>query len=162
MISFVMSLVLLGGFYDWNVTMTGICILIEILLFYQKKKPIYQRKKNYIMWLPMVLLVWMVIVSFWALDTSENILGILRGIVLLLWMYLCFQMEEKEKERIFHLIPVSGALMVCMGIFSLAEEHLKAYFWQARRFGGCFQYPNTCALFLAIRMPPFPSELSIT
>ena len=46
MISFIVSLILFGGFYDWNVSMTGICILVEILILYGKKAPIYKKKKN--------------------------------------------------------------------------------------------------------------------
>ena len=150
MISFVMSLILFGGFYEWNVTVIGICILLEILFFYQKKKPVYHRKRNFVMWIPGILFVWMLVVSFWALDTSEHILGIVRGIVLLVWIYRCFLMEEEEKQKIYSMIPYLGAMMTGVGIISLVEEYIASYFWQARRFGGCFQYPNTCALFLMI------------
>lgn len=150
MISFIMSLVLLGGFYDWSVSITGICILIEILVLYCRKKPIYKKKKDYFMWIPAIVFLWMIAVTFWSLDYSENLLGILRGGVILFWMYLCFQMEENEKQKIFTIIPYLGAIMVGIGIVSLLNENLAANFWQARRFGGFFQYANTCALFLMI------------
>ena len=150
MISFVVSLILLGGFYEWNATIIGMSILVEILFFYQKKKPIYQREKNIFFWIPGIIFVWMIGVSFWALDRSEHMLGILRGVILLFWLYRCFLMEEEEKKKIFKIIPYIGAIMVGVGGISLAQESLAAYFWQARRFGGFFQYPNTCALFLMI------------
>lgn len=150
MISFILSLILFGGFYEWNVTLTGICILVEILVFYGKKKPVYKRKKNYVLWIPGIVFLWLLILSFMALDKSEHFLGIMRAAVLLFWLYRCFLMEEKEKERIFTMIPYLGAAMVGLGMLSLAEKHMAAFFWQARRFGGFFQYPNTCALFLMI------------
>ena len=150
MISFIVSLILLGGFYDWNVSITGICILIEILVLYCKKKPIYKKKKNYFMWIPAITFLWMIAGTFWSLDYAENLLGILRGGVILFWVYLCFQMEESEKQKIFAIIPYLGAIMVGVGIVSLVNENLAVHFWQARRFGGFFQYANTCALFLMI------------
>lgn len=150
MISFVIGLLLFGGFYDVSVSATAVCVVAEILLHYYKKKPVYQKNKNYILWIPAVIVSWSVIVSFWALDPAENMLGIMRGIVVLLWMYRCFLMEEQEKQKIFTAIPYMGAAMVIVGLISLVNEESAAWFWQARRFGGFFQYANTCALFLMI------------
>ena len=150
MISFIMGLLLFGGFYDFSVSATAVCVVAEILFHYCKKKPVYQKKKNYILWIPAVLVGWSVLVSGWALDVSENILGILRGAVVLLWMYRCFLMDEGEKQKIFDMIPYLGAGMTLIGLVSLTYDGFADYFWQARRFGGFFQYSNTCALFLVL------------
>lgn len=43
-----------------------------------------------------------------------------------------------------------GICIILIGAFSLVSEKIKMYFWTADRFGGIFQYANTCALFLLI------------
>lgn len=150
MISYIMGILLFGGFYDFSISATAVCVVAEILFHYYKKKPVYQKKKNCILWIPVLLVIWSAIVSFWALDVSENILGILRGVVILLWMYRCFLMEEDEKQRCFDITPYLGAGMVLIGLISLIHEGLASHFWQARRLGGFFQYSNTCALFFLL------------
>lgn len=150
MFSFIIGLLLFGGFYDFSVSATAVCVVAEILFHYYKKKPVYQKKKNYILWIPAVLTGWIAVVSLWALDASENMLGIMRGVVVLLWMYRCFLMDEEEKQNIFTAIPYMGAGMVLIGMVSLVNDDLAAKFWQASRLGGFFQYANTSALFLVI------------
>ena len=150
MLSYIIGFLLLGGIYDFSVSATAICVVAEILVHYHKKKPVWQKKRNYILWIPIAMVAWSAMVSFWALDMSENMLGILRGVVLLLWMYRCFLLEEAEKQKILQAIPYLGATMVLVGIVSLVNVNLAAKFWQARRLGGFFQYSNTCALFLML------------
>jgi len=147
MLSYSMGVLLFGGFYDFSVSAIAACVVAEILFHYYKKKPIYQKKRNYILWIPGFLVIWSVLVSFWALDASENVLGILRGITVLLWMYRCFLMEEEEKQRCFEITPYLGASMVTIGLLSLLNDKIASFLWQADRLGGFFQYSNTCALF---------------
>ena len=150
MISYIMGLLLFGGFYDFSVLATAVCVVAEIIVHYYKKKPVYQKKKNYILWIPTFMVIWSMVVSYWALDVSENILGIMRGVTMLLWMYRCFLMSEEEKKKCFVITPYLGAAMVVVGMVSLINEQSASFFWQARRFGGFFQYSNTCALFLLL------------
>lgn len=152
MISFFSALTLFGGFYEWGVAVAGILVILELFQHYRKGKSIYRRQKNYFMMIPTVLFLWMIMVSFWAVDYAENLFGILRGAVLLLFLYLCFQMEEKKKERIFFVLPYFAVGMTIIGLLSLLNEKTMSYFWRAGRFGGFFQYANTCALFLLIAM----------
>lgn len=150
MISFFSALILFGGFYDWSVAFIAILMIAEIFWHYRKGKPIFRREKNYFLLIPVILFLWMILVSFWSVDYAENLLGVLRGAALLLFLYLSFQMEEEEKERIFTLLPYFAVGMTVIGLLSLLHENAMSYFWKAGRFGGFFQYANTCALFLLI------------
>jgi len=149
-ISYIVGILLFGGFYDFSVSATAVCVVAEILAHYVKKKPVYRKKGNYILWIPSMAVGWSILVSLWALDMSENVLGIMRGVTLLLWMYRCFLMSEEEKRRCFSVTPHLGAGMVVVGLLSLLNEKTTSFFWQAERFGGIFQYSNTCALFLFV------------
>lgn len=147
MISYIVGILLFGGFYDFSVSAIAVCVVAEIVVHYYEKKPVYRKRKNYILQFPLFLVIWSMIVSFWSLDVSENFLGILRGVTALLWMYRCFLMDEEEKERCFIITPYLGAGMVIFGLLSLLNGKTTAFFWQAKRLGGFFQYSNTCALF---------------
>ena len=39
MISYIIGLLLFGGFYDFSVSATAVCVVAEILFHYYKKKP---------------------------------------------------------------------------------------------------------------------------
>jgi len=147
MLSFLICLLSFGGFYDFSAAFTGIGIVINLFLIY-KKNTVYKKKYAPVMFLPSGLFVWAIAVSFWAIDPAENFLGIFRGAVLLLWMYECFLMTEEQKKRLLFLIPYLGSGMTVLGLCSLISEKTAGFFWQARRLGGLFQYPNTYALFL--------------
>ena len=147
MLSFLICLLSFCGFYDFSAAFTGVGIVIDLFLIY-KKNTVYKKKYAPVMFLPSGLFVWAVAVSFWAIDPAENFTGIFRGAVLLLWMYECSLMAEEQKERLFSLIPYLGSGMTVFGGCSLLSDKTAAFFWQARRLGGLFQYPNTYALFL--------------
>lgn len=149
MLSLVICLLSFGGFYDFGAALTGIGIGIDLFLIY-KKNTVYRKKNTPVQYLPLGLFLWMILVSFWAVDPAENGLGIFRGAVLLLWMYLCFLRKEEQKERLISLIPYMGSVMTVLGLCSLISERTAGFFWQAGRLGGFFQYPNTFALFLVI------------
>jgi len=144
------AIVLVGGFFDWGVAAIGAIIVGEIVLFYRKEKPVYKKKRTIFTCIPLIFLILMLLSSLWAVDATMNLFGVIRGIVILLWMYLCFQMEETEGIRILDMIPYIGAVMVVIGIISQIHQSFSSLFWQARRFGGFFQYANTCALFLML------------
>ena len=148
--SMFVAFVLVGGFFDWGVAAIGAVIAVEIVLFYRKKRPVYKKKQTIFTCLPFILLIWMLLSSVWAVDATMNLFGVLRGIVILMWMYLCFQMDENEEIKIWEMIPYMGAFMVLIGIISQIHESFSSLFWQARRLGGFFQYANTCALFLML------------
>lgn len=156
----VAAVILMGGFFDWSVAAVGIGIVVEILFLYYKKEPVYKKGRTLFNSIPVFLLIWMPVVSLWAVDPAMNWFGVLRGIVILMWMYLCFQMKENDSIQILRKIPYMGAAMVLLGVFSQVHEGLASFFWQARRFGGFFQYANTCALFLLLGMVILVQEMT--
>lgn len=141
-------LFLYGGFYDWNVTIAGILVMATVLLHYIQKKPVCGRRRDLLWGIPVLLLGIQIVTSFWAVDWAENISGILRGVVILLWMYLCMQMGEEGRDRILKSLPNLGFVITAVGLISLLFPRMRTFFWRAERFGGVFQYANTCAFFL--------------
>ena len=95
-------------------------------------------------------LVIVVIVSFWAIDRSRNLEGIINAIVVLEWAVYCSLAESKEKDELVDIIPITAAVLIVVSMAALAFPNLSSYLWQADRLGGLFQYSNTCALYLLI------------
>lgn len=145
---FAAVLVLYGGFYDWNVSIAGVFILTAILVHYLQRRQVYKEKMGIFTAIPILFFGFQLAVSFWAVDWACNISGILRGSVILLWLYLCIQMREEERDRILRFLPIIGVAITAAGIISLPFAGTRSLFWMAERFGGVFQYANTCALFL--------------
>jgi len=146
----IVTLLLFGGFYDWNIAFVGCCICLYAMMLFCKKQPIYRKEHKLPLWLPEIIILFQFLVLFWAVDRSANISGIMRGISILLWMYICLQMDDSNKERLLLMIPRMGECMVICGSAALLFQRIKPFFWRAERFGGFFQYANTCALFLLL------------
>lgn len=147
---FIICFLLFGGFYDWSVAFIGVALCICTLLLYCRKNGIYKKEEKAIYWIPEIIFVFEIIVSFWAIDFIENIAGVMRGTVILLWMNMCLQQDSDNKEYIIFMIPEMGVFAVCMGIITYWLEKLKVIFWSAERLGGIFQYANTFAVFLLL------------
>lgn len=137
-----------GGFFLYSAMGEG--ILSSAFLLYTCRKGAKQRTpfrlsvKNGI---PIALILYSFFVMLWAVDPVLQLEGSLKLLALLPWILLCYRMTEKERDRCLFLIPVAGAVMTGIGLFALTVQPLHEFFWQADRFGGFFQYANTCALF---------------
>ena len=147
---FIGALILFGGFYDWNVAFIGIFVCLCALLLNYGKQGGYKKEKKWILWIPEIILVFQIAVSFWAVDRSTNTAGIMRGIVILLWMYVCLQWSSDIRMRMICMIPDLGGVMVILAVIASFFDKTRQLFWMAERLGGFFQYANTCALFLLL------------
>lgn len=154
-------LLLFGGFYDWNIAFIGIFICLYVLLLYCGKQDCYKKERRWYLWIPETVFVFQVLVSFWAVDKSANIAGIIRGIVILLWMHICLQWDQNVREQLLCMIPDMGVFLVILGGIAFFFEKTRSFFWMAERFGGFFQYANTCALFLFLGIIICSSKLEI-
>ncbi len=147
---FLWVLILYGGFYDWNITLIGAFLCLYALLLNCGKQGNYKKEKRFILWIPELIFGFQIAVSFWAVDRSVNTAGIVRGIVILLWMHICFQWGSGIRMQMLRMIPDMGSVMVILAVIALFFEKTKRLFWMAERLGGFFQYANTCALFLLL------------
>lgn len=144
------ALLLFGGFYNWNVAFLGCFICLHSMMLYHGKKNIYKKERRLLLWIPEIIVVFQVLVFFWSVDRSAHIAAIMRGVSILLWMNVCFQEKCSSNDKLLFMIPQMGEIMVLIGCMTACFEKVKPLFWRAGRFGGFFQYANTCALFLLL------------
>lgn len=144
------TLILFGGFYDWNVALIGIFLCVTATLLNYGKQRGYKKEKRWILWVPECIFVFQIVVSFWAVDRPANAAGIMRGIVILLWMHICLQWESDIRMRLLRMIPDLGGAMVILVVIAFFFDTTRQMFWRVERLGGFFQYANTCALFLLL------------
>ncbi|MBD5475609.1 MAG: O-antigen ligase family protein [Lachnospiraceae bacterium] len=147
---FIGVLILCGGFYDWNVALIGAFLCLSALLLNYGKQGGYKKEKRWILWIPELIFGFQIAVSLWAVDRSANTAGIVRGIVILLWMHICLQWDSDIRLQMLRMIPDMGGAMVILSVIASFFDKTKHLFWRAERLGGFFQYANTCALFLLL------------
>ena len=86
---------------------------------------------------------------FWAVDRGMAFLGFVKYLPLLLFVFLISQNED-EKERLLRLLPYFAFVLALITVICAQIPPVKSYFSVAGRFAGCFQYPNTFAVFLLV------------
>lgn len=149
------TILLFGGFYSFSVYFVGAMILLLLFLWLGKIKKSKLAKDE--MFYGSILLCVSAFASVFAgVNKGMAWLGFLRVVVLLLWVFYLMQFSAKQRERGLSVLPWTGGIMVIVGLLSLSVMQIfpsvTGWFWQAERFGGTFQYSNTCALFLIIGM----------
>lgn len=143
----ILSLIAFGGFYSFSVYLTGAVVLLFLFLQLGKRKK-SRTAKNGIFYGSLLLCASALISAFVGVNKGMAWLGFLRVVVLAVWIFYLIQFSKEERDGALSIIPYSGAIMVIVGMVALVIPGMKAFFWQAGRFGGTFQYSNTCALFL--------------
>lgn len=151
----ILGIVLYGGFYDFCVYAIGVIILVLLFLKLGKDKK-SRIVKNEILYCNIIFCISAAISVFAGINKGVAWLGFLRVLVIAIWIFYLMQFTKREKEESLTIIPWVCGIMVFVGLVSfLLKEILPevtALFWQADRFGGTFQYSNTCALFILISM----------
>lgn len=146
---------LYGGFYNYCVYATGVIILFSLVIKLGKDRK-SRIVKNEIFYGSVILCISAIIGIFVAVNKGMAWLGFLRVLVIAIWIFFLMQFTKEERDEALNIVPWIGGTMVLIGIISsILEEILPdvtELFWQADRFGGIFQYSNTCALFLLIAM----------
>lgn len=132
-----------GGFYEWGIAAAVFLIIAGIICSSQKYSfqiPLF----------PLIILCIAILTIIWSIDYTENLLGIIRISAVVWWIIYCRSLNKREKEIAIASIPYMGIAMTVCGFFTLLFDHIYPLFWSAQRFGGFFQYANTCALFLLL------------
>lgn len=149
---FIEALILFGGFYDWNIVLIGAFLcLYELVLNYGKQGG-YKKEKQWILWIPEIIFGFQIAVSFWSVDRSANTAGIVRGIVILLWLHVCLQWGNDIRMQMLRIIPDMGSVMVIMAVIAFFFDKTKRLFWMAERLGVFFNMPILahCFYFLGL------------
>lgn len=139
-----------GGFFDSSVAIIGLFIAGSILVLRKKGVNFYECDKRSIFAIPLVLIGVAGIVSFWAIDYMENLLGVMRLVVICLWMYLVQNRGSEERVVVKNMIPLMGCASIAMSAISFLITDLQPYFMENSRISGFFQYANTNALLFAL------------
>lgn len=145
----ILSLLAFGGFYSFSVYLTGAVVLLLLFLQLGKRKK-SRTAKNEIYYGSLLLCVSALISVLAGVNKGMAWLGFLRVLVLAIWIFFLMQFSKEERDGALSILPYAGAIMVIVGMIAFAIPGMKAFFWQADRLGGIFQYSNTCALFLLI------------
>lgn len=150
-----LGILLYGGFYNYCVYIMGVIILFSLVIKLGKDKK-SRIIKNEIFYGSIILCISVAINIFVAVDKGMTWLGFLRVLVIAIWIFFLIQFTKEEREEALNIVPWIGGAMVLVGIVVLAINSIwsevTALLWQADRFGGTFQYSNTCALFLLIAL----------
>ena len=146
----VIAMVMQGGFFDHSVAVIGMAVLGSFLYMLLKGESFCRIDLRGISAIPVVLTGIALVVSFWAVDYMDNLMGVLRLLVVCLWMYLVQCQGTEEADMAKKMIPVMGCVSVGISVASLLSPSLEVYFWENSRLSGFFQYANTNGLFYAL------------
>ncbi|MCR5503893.1 MAG: O-antigen ligase family protein [Lachnospiraceae bacterium] len=142
------TLLFTGGFFEYSAALGGLLLTAAVFLILCVKGKISSVFRSLIPAVPALVILWMLPVSFWAADRYRNLAGVFRFSPLILWIFLIAQFDGEERREIFNLIPISGAVMTVLGGIMYLIPSMRGLMWMSDRFGGNFQYSNTCALYL--------------
>ncbi len=146
-----LSFLLFGGIYSFSAYLVGAFIAVMLLKqLVITKKSIHYKEQLY--WGSVLMCISAVSGIFPAVDRGNAFLGFLRVLVFVLWQFYLMQFSENTRNQGLACLPWLGAGMVLLGILARFIPEMTDFFWQADRFGGFFQYSNTCALFLLINL----------
>lgn len=145
-------LILLSGFYSYSALLTGVVTGICLIIYYVKDGNIYKLPaiKNWVLYIPVLCVVLTALMTPFSVNKSQNIIGVLRGIAILLFMYFVYLLKDESRMKAIDFLPTLGTLQTLLGLIVLPLGEFKKIFWVSNRFGGFFQYANTNALFLAL------------
>lgn len=149
-ICMVIALCMDGGFFDSSVAIIGLFIAGSILVLMKRGVNFYGRDKRNVFAIPLVLLGLAAVVSFWAIDYMENLMGVMRLAVICLWMYFVQNRANEERVAVKNMIPLMGCASIGMSMLSFLITDLQPYFLENSRISGFFQYANTNALLFAV------------
>lgn len=88
------------------------------------------------------------ITAFWAVDSGMALIGFVKFLPVLLYLFVLFQTENAETFRLW--LPYLAAAMTVISAIGMQIPVLMAYFSVAGRLAGFFQYSNTFALFVLV------------
>lgn len=141
------GLLLVGGFHEYIscVLAAAMCIYLLIRLIRGK-----QLRLRWELWTLAVAAVCLCygLSCFWAVDRGMAFIGFLKFLPVVLYL-LCLQQEETPGQALT-VLPYFGAAVAVLSGIGMHIPGLEAQFSVAGRLAGCFQYPNTFAVFLLV------------
>lgn len=154
---FLITYLTYGGFFDFSVAVAGLMICLAFVYILLRRglshKVVFGSDDRFFFYIPMFLVILSAALTFFAVDASDNLTGTIRILVSFLWYILLSADTGDSSGHISKMIgslSYLGAVTVAIGVAVLPFNGAASFFYQAGRFGGFFQYPNTCALFFSV------------
>lgn len=144
---FALSLLLVGGYYEWGAAIIALCLFVQLLRYERLKVRLNPAGVAF-----GVLFLGYLVGSLWAVDPGMAVWGAVKHLPLPLFA-LCLMQEERDvRTRLLRDIPMLGAVMTAATFGLQFLPALNSSFCVAGRLAGFFQYPNTFAAFLLLGM----------
>lgn len=137
---------LFGGFYEFVGCLATIGFGVYLFWIMHRRKEICLFWNSGII-LAIVLVVCHGLAVLWAVDSGMAFLGVLKFMPIVLFVLILMQFTEEERGRLLFSVPVSGIIIIAIGILLYWVSAVREHFFMAGRFGGTFQYSNTMALY---------------
>ena len=147
---FFLSFLSVGLFHEVHsaVFSAALCVIITITAVKKKELTIYINPASVSVFL---ISASYLLVTLWANDKGEALIGFFKFLPALLFMILIMQYEG-IKDKLLELLPHFAAGSVIVTALLMQIPPLKSYFSVAGRLSGFFEYPNTFALFTLIAL----------
>lgn len=146
---FIGSFFLVGIFHEFTAC---IFVAIELILIYY----LYQKNKGLIIYddinfVLMIFIIFMYLFSvIYAIDRGMAFIGFVTMLTVILFLIIAMQLSTNQRNDLCKAIPLSGIIMIMIGLISLITGIGYKWLFVNNRVGGFFQYPNTFALFLLL------------
>lgn len=137
---------LFGGFYEFVSCLSTIGFGVYLFWITHRRKEICLFWNSGII-LAIVLVVCHGLAVLWAVDSGMAFLGVLKFMPIVLFVLILMQFTEEERGRLLFSVPVSGIIIIAIGILLYWVSAVREHFFMAGRLGGTFQYSNTMALY---------------
>lgn len=143
----IVSLLLLGLFYEVYSCAASVAMLVWLLIKLIKKSEI----KVYLNLTSIsicIIVFSYLISSIWAIDSGMALIGFIKFLPILLFILII--MQKKNNDDILQMLPIVGVVITIISSIGMQFSSTEAFFSVDGRLAGFFQYPNTFALFLLI------------
>jgi len=141
------SLVLVGGFHEYISCILSVAMSIWLLVKIVHNKQLRVRR-DFLTSAVVAICLGYGLTCFWAIDRGMALIGFLKFLPLLLYLF-CIQQEEGN-ARVLEILPVFGVILAVISAIGMQFPVMKDLFAVAGRLAGTFQYPNTFAAFLLV------------
>lgn len=139
-----------GGFYDFSVFFISAVLSINLLVKYIKNKEI-KIELNFPFWISTLFVLGNFLTLFWAIDKNDAVFGLFRSIALFIFVLNLYQIDDKSKNMLKMVVPLSGFIMFIISIIlAIIPSTKNIVISDGNRLTGFFQYANSYAIFLLL------------
>lgn len=145
---FFMTVCISGGFFDYVSCYCSVLLSLFLVIISVRKKKIWISKSlDFLAFL--ILDIFYLVVSLWAVDSGMAIGGFFKILPAVLF-YIFLDQYENFRKYLRNLLPVTGVLMTIFSYVMMQFRCFRPLVSVNNRLSGTFQYPNTFAVFLLV------------